>query len=105
MNQRHSHLVAGTGSVEDARQWITSADAILISAGAGLSAAAGYDYTDTQRFAEPFPALHSAGFQARYQLIGAPIPATHLWGFWAIHTTDVWTVPALVEGGAYSAGS
>lgn len=85
----HHQLATGAGSLDDARRWLASADAILVSAGAGLSAAAGYDYTDTQRFAELFPALHAAGFRARYQLIGARLPPTHLWGFWAVHTTDI----------------
>ncbi len=33
-------------------RWLAEADRVLVAAGAGLSAAAGYDYTDTRRFAE-----------------------------------------------------
>lgn len=89
MTHHHRQLTAGVATLDDACRWLDSADAILMAAGAGLSAAAGYDYTDTNRFAQLFPALHAAGFRARYQLIGARLPPTHLWGFWAIHTSDI----------------
>ncbi|AGL14584.1 hypothetical protein [Actinoplanes sp. N902-109] len=74
---------------ETIRQWVADADRIVIGAGAGLSADAGYDYTDTRRFAELFPALHRLGLRARYQLIGAPLPPDLLWGYWATHITDI----------------
>lgn len=74
---------------DTARQWLADADRVLIGAGAGLSAAAGYDYGDTRRFAELFPALHRRGLRARYELIGAPLPAPLLWGYWATHVTDI----------------
>lgn len=82
-------LVPGAGTADDARAWLADADKILLTAGAGLSAAAGYDYGDTARFAELFPALYAAGFRARYELIGAPLSPLMLWGFWAVHTTDI----------------
>ena len=91
MNHHHHRqgLVPGEATRDDALTWIRDADAVLLTAGAGLSSAAGYDYGDTQRFAELFPALHTFGFRARYELIGAPLPATHLWGYWAVHTSDI----------------
>lgn len=75
--------------LRDAAEWITAADRVLITAGAGLSAAAGFDYTDHERFAELFPALHRAGLRARYEMIGRDLPAEYLWGFWAVHTKDI----------------
>ncbi|WP_261163901.1 hypothetical protein [Microbacterium sp. Marseille-Q6965] len=90
---RHHHsfpqLVAGDGSLGDALSWIRDADRVLIGAGAGLSAAAGYDYTDKARFRELFPALSAAGFSARYELIGHPLPPRYNWGYWAVHVDDI----------------
>jgi NAD-dependent SIR2 family protein deacetylase len=71
-------------------QQLDRAERVLIGAGAGLSVAAGIDYTDERSFAELFPAMHRRGFRARYQLIGYPglTPAQH-WGYWATHVNDV----------------
>lgn len=87
--QHDQELVLGTASFDQAAEWIAEADRVLIGAGAGLSAAAGFDYTDRARFADLFPALHTAGFRARYELIGYPLPPRHQWGFWAVHATDI----------------
>lgn len=75
--------------IGDAADWLAAADRVLITAGAGLSAAAGFDYTDRERFAELFPALHRLGFRARYEMIGRDLPPVLLWGFWAVHTADI----------------
>ena len=40
-----------------AAEAIRSADALLIGAGAGLSAAAGYDFTSEERFARDYPGM------------------------------------------------
>ena len=82
-------LVEGSGSLDDAIDWIRHADRVLIGAGAGLSASAGFDYGDRERFRDLFPALHAAGFGARYELIGYPLPPRHQWGFWAVHVNDI----------------
>jgi NAD-dependent SIR2 family protein deacetylase len=71
------------------QQWVATCDRVLITAGAGLSAAAGYDYTDQTRFAELFPAMHRLGVRARYQLIGAVLPPPLMWGYWATHVQDI----------------
>ncbi|MDX8051113.1 hypothetical protein SK571_17130 [Lentzea sp. BCCO 10_0798] len=70
-------------------RWLDEADRVLIAAGAGLSAAAGYDYSDAERFAELFPVLHEKGLWARYQLIGLPLPPRLLWGYWSVHVDDI----------------
>lgn len=90
---RHAHttaeLVTGDGSFADALDWIRNADRVLIGAGAGLSASAGYDYSDTAQFRKLFPAFARAGFTARYELIGNPLPPRHQWGYWPAHVNDI----------------
>jgi len=72
------------------RTWWTEAEHVLVGAGAGLSAAAGIDYTDVADFARVFPVLARRGFKARYQLIGFEgfRPAQH-WAYWATHVDNV----------------
>lgn len=70
--------------------WWREADHVLIGAGAGLSAAAGIDYTDTADFTRVFPVLARRGFRARYQLIGYHrwTQQQH-WAYWATHVSNV----------------
>ncbi|MGW1561138.1 hypothetical protein ACWCQ1_32075 [Streptomyces sp. NPDC002144] len=63
MNDLTFELAATADTI---RTWLTEADRVLITAGAGLSAAAGYDYGDEDRFKELFPALHRLGLRSRY---------------------------------------
>jgi NAD-dependent SIR2 family protein deacetylase len=62
----------GTGpKLELARSWLKSADALVISAGAGLSAASGLDYNDRELFARLFPdAVRWEGMACMYHAIG-----------------------------------
>ncbi|MFJ4536725.1 NAD-dependent protein deacetylase of SIR2 family [Streptomyces tibetensis] len=77
---------------ETIRTWLKEADRVLVAAGAGLSAAAGYDYGDTERFRELLRALHRLGLRSRY-LLGAPLPEDMMWGYWAVHIDDVRFTP------------
>lgn len=70
------------------RTWLAEADRVLVTAGSGLSAAAGYDYSDTDRMRELFPALYRLGLRSRY-LVGVPLPPALLWGYWAVHIDDI----------------
>ncbi|MFF0083081.1 NAD-dependent protein deacetylase of SIR2 family [Streptomyces canus] len=70
------------------RAWLDEADHVLVTAGAGLTAAAGYDYGDTGRFKELFPALYRLGLRSRY-MVGVPMPPELLWGYWAVHISDI----------------
>ncbi|XUL86340.1 NAD-dependent protein deacetylase of SIR2 family [Streptomyces galilaeus] len=70
------------------RSWLGEADRVLVAAGAGLSAAAGFDYGDAERFKELLPALHRLGLRSRY-LLGVPLPADMMWGYWAVHINDI----------------
>ncbi|MWA05381.1 NAD-dependent protein deacetylase of SIR2 family [Actinomadura sp. LD22] len=65
--------------------WLNDADRVLVGAGAGLSAAAGFDYGDTETFARLFPDLARQGFTAQYQMIGRRLPQPQLWGYWYRH--------------------
>ncbi|GAA3865455.1 hypothetical protein GCM10023084_18230 [Streptomyces lacrimifluminis] len=85
MNQSTFDLEAAAGTI---RTWLDEADRVLITAGAGLSAAAGYDYGDEDRFRELFPALHRLGLRSRY-LVGVPLPPELWWGYWAVHIDDI----------------
>lgn len=72
--------------VQNAKAWIESADAILFTAGAGLTAAAGINYGDTDLFAREFPAMLQYGFGAQYEFIGRTnIDRDLFWGYWAAH--------------------
>jgi len=68
--------------------WLGEANRVLVAAGAGLSAAAGYDYGDTERFKELLPALYRLGLRSRY-LLGVPLPKDMMWGYWAVHIDDI----------------
>ncbi|MFB6878307.1 NAD-dependent protein deacetylase of SIR2 family [Streptomyces sp. NPDC056323] len=81
------------GAAATLRGRLAEADRVLITAGAGLSAAAGYDYGDEDRFRELFPALHGLGLRSRY-LVGVPLPPELLWGYWAVHIGDIRFSPA-----------
>jgi NAD-dependent SIR2 family protein deacetylase len=94
--RHHNDDTGALGTVPDlpgaaslVRRWFDDAGSVLICAGAGLSAAAGYDDTDARRFAELFPALHHMGLHAAYQLTGLHLPPPLLWGYWAAHVADV----------------
>ena len=69
---------------------VQDADGILIGAGAGLSADAGLDYTDTARFARLFPAMLKRGFRMQAELIGYTgwSPEAQ-WGYLAIHVNEM----------------
>lgn len=70
--------------------WLGDADRVLIGAGAGLSVAAGIDYTDEADFGRRFPTLVRRGIRARYQMIGYDaLPTTAFWAYWANHVLQV----------------
>ncbi|KAF2254443.1 macro domain-like protein [Trematosphaeria pertusa] len=53
-----------------ARRWLQEADAIILSAGAGLSAADGLDYTSPTLFRTHFPTFRQYGFNRLYDVFG-----------------------------------
>ncbi|KAJ3115282.1 hypothetical protein HDU96_000904 [Phlyctochytrium bullatum] len=68
----NSPATSGTVSaaLAQAKSLIDSADYLLVSAGAGLSAAAGLDYTSETVFKRHHPAMHARGFRRMYEFIG-----------------------------------
>ncbi|CAO2657479.1 Nn.00g036050.m01.CDS01 [Neocucurbitaria sp. VM-36] len=62
------HLEGGT--LQTAHEWLKSANTLILSAGAGLSAAAGLDYTSRALFAQHFPTFLPLGLTTLYSAIG-----------------------------------
>jgi NAD-dependent SIR2 family protein deacetylase len=81
-----------TAAARTARTWLDEADRVLVTAGSGLSAAAGYDYGDQERLKELFPALYRRGLRSRY-IVGVPLPPDLWWGYWAVHIDDIRHTP------------
>eukprot|EP01119_Soliformovum_irregulare_P012674 TRINITY_DN3305_c2_g1_i1.p1 TRINITY_DN3305_c2_g1~~TRINITY_DN3305_c2_g1_i1.p1 ORF type:complete len:530 (+),score=146.22 TRINITY_DN3305_c2_g1_i1:916-2505(+) len=59
-----------TPDMSRAIDWIKNSDRILVTAGAGLSASAGLDYTSSEVFKKIFPAMYERGFRCMYEFIG-----------------------------------
>ncbi len=71
-------------AIEKAAKVLREAEIILIGAGAGMSAAAGLDYTDDESFAVKFPGMLQYGVRNQYQLMGYPFKDEALkWGYLA----------------------
>ena len=71
-------------------RWIDEADRVIIGAGSGLSAAAGFDFGDQANFALRFPALVKRGLKAAYEMIGySELSEAAFWGFWAVHVSEM----------------
>ncbi len=69
---------------------LEEADSVLIGAGAGLSAAAGVSYGDTEVFTRLFKPLMKRGFRRQYELIGFnDWTEEEKWGYWATHVNYV----------------
>ncbi|MFE7272582.1 NAD-dependent protein deacetylase of SIR2 family [Streptomyces sp. NPDC057623] len=93
MNTPHAVPDPGPAAADTVRTWLAEADRVLITAGAGLSAAAGYDYGDTTRLQELFPALYRMGLRSRY-IVGVQLPPALWWAYWAVHIDDIRYSPA-----------
>ncbi|KAJ5637898.1 hypothetical protein N7490_007777 [Penicillium lividum] len=74
-------------SILKARAWLEDASTLIITAGAGLSAAAGLDYASTTLFESHFPAFKAKGLNRLYDSIGYSdwdSPAQK-WGYYFLH--------------------
>ncbi|KAJ5662436.1 uncharacterized protein N7477_010052 [Penicillium maclennaniae] len=78
-----------------ARNWLNSATHLIISAGAGLSAATGLDYTSPTLFTTHFPAFHSKGLRKLYDVFGYKNWDSDLqkWGYYFKHLDMVRSWP------------
>ncbi|CAI6342045.1 unnamed protein product [Periconia digitata] len=63
-------LAVSCGSLQQARDHILGADTVIVTAGAGLSAAIGLDYTSEKLFQERFPTFLQYGFDCLYSVFG-----------------------------------
>ncbi|KAJ5659798.1 hypothetical protein N7507_006249 [Penicillium longicatenatum] len=74
-------------SILKARAWLEDASSLIITAGAGLSAATGLDYTSTTLFDANFPAFKAKGLRRLYDVFGyhgwdSP---SQKWGYFFLH--------------------
>lgn len=83
-------------SLDRAREWLESADAVLVSAGAGLSASDGLDYTSPALFARHFPGFLRYGLRTLYSVFGfTGWPTEQVrWGYFFTHLAMVRAWPA-----------
>ncbi|KAI8715990.1 ADP-ribose 1''-phosphate phosphatase [Fusarium sp. LHS14.1] len=79
------------GSLALAREWLDDADAVLVTAGAGLSATEGLDYHSRSLFAENFPGFLKYGLTSLYSVFGySDWPSEeHRWGYFFTHLNMV----------------
>lgn len=75
------------GTLAVARQWLEAADTIVISAGAGFSAADGLDYTSKALFKKHFPTFIDLGLETLYSAIGFGFPSEE--DKWAYYFTNI----------------
>ena len=82
---------------------IRDAEYILVGAGAGLSADAGYDYLESAEFLRRYPYLERVGVHCRYHSIGFEWPTRSMeWAFYARHLEqDLYGAPPHPEPYVY----
>ncbi|KAH7389195.1 hypothetical protein BKA64DRAFT_133090 [Cadophora sp. MPI-SDFR-AT-0126] len=79
--------IPNNSSLHTAADWLSQADTLIISAGAGLSASTGLDYTSTSLFSTYLHGYKKYGFRRLYDLFG-PIdwPSERVkWGYYFHH--------------------
>ncbi|KAF6798192.1 appr-1-p processing enzyme family protein [Colletotrichum sojae] len=82
-------------SLERAREWLRTTDAVVVSAGAGLSASDGLDYNSTALFAKHFPGFLKYGLRTLYSVFGySGWPNEQVrWGYYFTHLNMVTNWP------------
>lgn len=89
-----------TGTIR-ARTLIEDADALIISAGAGLSAAAGLDHTSRALFTEHLPAFRSKGLRRLYDMMGYNEWSSYAekWGYYFLNLdmVRIWLASPIYE--------
>ena len=56
-------------NIEEIVNSLKESERVLIGAGAGMSAAIGIDYTDTEKFSKVFPKMVEKGYKMQYELL------------------------------------
>ena len=74
--------------------YLRESEALMIGAGAGLSAAAGFDYTDRAQFARDYPGMLQYGFTCKLDMMANfAVPEELLWGYYLQHVKEVRFAP------------
>lgn len=81
-------------SLETAIGFLRNADAILIGAGAGLSASGGMDYSDELRAKTLFPEHYACGLTSTMEILSAvwmvtPDNVISFWSIWCRHFNEI----------------
>ncbi|PYI04684.1 A1pp-domain-containing protein [Aspergillus sclerotiicarbonarius CBS 121057] len=80
-------------SLSQAKAWLSAADTIVVSCGAGISAAIGLDYTSTTLFQKHFPAFKKYRLRRLYDTFDRTLrdwPSENVrWGFYFTHLAMV----------------
>lgn len=82
-----------------AKQWLETAESVIISAGAGFSAADGLDYTSQALFKKYFPTFVDMGLETLYSAIGFDFPSEE--DKWAYYFTNMQMVRSWPRWGLY----
>ncbi|KAE8355675.1 hypothetical protein BDV28DRAFT_162613 [Aspergillus coremiiformis] len=95
-NPLNSPEALATPAIRKARTWLHEADYLIISAGAGLSAAIGLDYTSASLFQTHFPGFLHLGLGQLYDVFGFSgwESLCQKWGYYFLHLNMVRTWPA-----------
>lgn len=84
-------MILSKNIITNTRQLLDESEYILIGAGAGLTAAAGIDYTGKEAFAHYFPAWVKRGFRMQYDLMGyRNWTQSEHWGYMTVHLDYVY---------------
>ena len=81
-------LRSPSAAAEELTRRMSSADKILVGAGAGLSAAAGLSYFDHNVFRTYFPEMAARGYHFQYELVGMSDQdwsRGRKWAYWSTH--------------------
>ncbi|KAL1872376.1 hypothetical protein Daus18300_004346 [Diaporthe australafricana] len=90
-DMNHHPPLVQCDSLDRARVWLKDADAVLVSAGAGLSASDGLDYTSAALFSKHFPGFLRYGLRTLYSVFGFDGWPTEQvrWGYFFTHLAMV----------------
>lgn len=78
-------------NLDKAKAWLQEADCLIISAGAGLSASEGLDYSSKALFQREYNPFLKYGITSLYGTIGFPWPSKlDFWNFFIYHYTNLY---------------
>lgn len=78
-------------NLNKAHSWLQEADCLIISAGAGLSASEGLDYTSKELFQREYKPFLKYGITSLYGTIGYPWPTKlDFWNFFVYHYINLY---------------